>query len=250
MYNGDAMLYILGLGVEPLEHATIETLQALGRCDVIWTQGLTLPEQRFLRRFAPKGKWRVLPAREAGERWADLLARDLKAGRVVAWATRGHPFYWNAVAARLVAAAKQLKISWQTYGAVSPMGLALADMGVALGDEVLGLQSFDIAALNDKGIVVNPEWPLVLYSYASLSPQGFSAALRLLLRRYPASHPVEWRRGAGRGERLRLGDLAKTRVALDNVSILCLPALRRSKSKLGRTSEKPMTRTPEAASRS
>lgn len=176
-----------------------------------------------------------------------LLSRELKAGRTAAWVTCGHPFYWNALAGRLVRTAKKLGVGWQTYGAVSPMGLALADGGMALGDEVLGLQSFDFAALAGKGVTVNPEWPLVLYSYAALSRRRFAAALRSLLRCYPADHPVACRRGEGRSEGAVLGELAGRYQWLDSVSVFSLPALKRSKSKLGRTSEKPMPRTPERA---
>lgn len=249
MYNGGLMahFYVLGLGVEPRHHATIEVLQALGRCDVIYAQGLTKDELRYLERFQPRRFWKRLPAGEPGPGLHAALTRDLKSGHTAAWVTRGHPFYWNSIATQLVKTAQRLGVSWSTYGAVSPMGLALADMGVALGDEVQGLQSFDFSALTGDSLSVNPEWPLVLYSYGALKKSDFDSAVGRLLRIYPAAHPVEWRQGFGRTETLSLGILGSRFGDLDVVSVICLPSLRRSRSKLGRTSEKPMPRTPERA---
>ena len=58
-------LYILGLGVDPIDHTTVEVLQSIGECERLYVQGLEKEHIRYLSRFCDAG--RILPVPEGGK---------------------------------------------------------------------------------------------------------------------------------------------------------------------------------------
>lgn len=209
MINDKAELLLLGLGVDPEKHATIEVLQALGTCDAACVEGA---DPRFVKRYAPKARL-VKDPRKA-----------LAAGQRVALVTLGHPFYWSATAGKLLAEGWK----WRTFGAVSPMGVAISDLGVTLGVTIYGLQAFDYAAAAAREVVINRSWPLVLYFCAK-------PAAPAKLDGYPPSHPVFLCRGDNRPRELTLSEVPKLLKKLGPGDVLYLPALEEPKSRVGRT---------------
>ncbi len=117
-----ATVHLLGLGVSPRDHASVEVLAAAGACRKILASGLAEPDRKFLAEFAPKGALVAAPEPKAAV--AALLA-EAKAGRDCALVTPGHPFYFSALGGAVVAACEAAGVAWKSYGAVSPMGVGL-----------------------------------------------------------------------------------------------------------------------------
>ena len=241
-------LYLLGLGVEPREHATLEVLQAAGECDVLFCSGLDAKSRRFLSRFAAK-RARIVALGEGETEAASTrkIVAALVAGRTAALVTPGHPYYWSALAGTLAVEAGKRGFEWGTFGAVSPMGLALAVSGVTLGMNVHGMQSFDARALVERDGKINLSWPLVVYFYSGLDRKTFRALAARLVREYGASHPAVWCR-VGAAKRVeRVGALAGGFKALGPARVLFLEPKVESTSTVGRTDFHPMKRDDKKA---
>lgn len=186
-----ALFYVLGLGVDPAQHATVETLQAAGACDAVYCAGLDRRQREFLARFLAPGA-ALIEARGAEGEAARNIGAKLSQGKTVGLATPAHPFYWNGLAGRIVGECVKGGVPWQTFGAVSAMGLAISKVGLTLGTDIFGLQSFDAAALAARPVVLNPEWPVVIYFYAPLAPKDYDRTLKALGAFFPAAHEAYW----------------------------------------------------------
>jgi hypothetical protein len=241
-------LYLLGLGVKPSDHATVEVLQAAGLCASVYAQGLDAGQERFLRRFCAPGALKSLPRAADEEALAGRLVKEASRGRRVALATLGHPFYWSGAAGRLIAACARAEVPWRTFGSVSPMGVAIAELGVTLGTTIYGLQSFDYAALASRAVAVNKGWPLVVYFYSPLSRTAYASALDVLGAVYPAGHAVHWCGAPGKPRALTLGALRRLYGELSAATVLYLPALESPRTRAGRTEHHSMKRRREASS--
>jgi len=238
-------LYLLGLGVEPVEHATLEVLQAAGRCDVLFCEGLDETQRAFLARFARKGRVEVLAGSEDSR--AKAVGAALAADRTAALVTPGHPYHWSGLAGKLVALAEKKGIAWRTFGAVSPMGLALSISGVTLGTNVHGMQSFDCRALAEKKAAINLAWPLVVYFYDAVDEKTYAAALKRLTAEYGADHPALWCSADGANEASRVGALGAAFKSLRASRVLFLERKIESKSRTGRTDFNPRKRDDKKA---
>lgn len=216
-----AKLFVVGLGVEPSQHATVEGLQALGRCQLVLAAGMTPAQRKALAPYCGRGKI-VAVAKGAAEKAAGKRAlAELARGKVVALASAGHPFYWSGLAGELVRACKKKGVAWETFGAISPMGVAIAEVGVTLGTDVFGLQSFDYAAVAEKGVALNPEWPLVVYFASPLDRKTYGRAFERLRAFYPAGHAAVWCLAPGaRKMELRALEREYARVGSDTVIYL------------------------------
>jgi hypothetical protein len=241
-------LYLLGLGVEPTEHASLEVLQAAGQCDVLFCSGLDAAQRAFLARFAAKGAELVtVDARGSDAVWARKVGALLAAGKTAGLVTPGHPYYWSALGGKLVVQAGKKGVEFRTFGAVSPMGLALAVSGVTLGMNVHGLQSFDCRQFVERKAEVNLSWPLVVYFYSDLDKKTFAAAAKRLVREYGEAHPAVWCRVGGKREIARVGELADGFADLRPGRVLFLEPKVESKSTVGRTDFHPMPRDDKKA---
>ena len=240
-------LYLLGLGVEPAEHGTIEVLQAAGECDVLFCDGLDDAQRRDLSRYCARGKVAPIDARAGEDAAAKKIMAALAAGKTVGFATLGHPFYWSALGGRLVVSAAKKGVEWQTFGAVSPMGLALSVSGVTLGTNVHGMQAFDARSLAAKGATINLAWPTVVYFYAPLDAGAYGRVVARLTRDYGAAHPALWCSVGPARKAERVGDLAGRFGELRPGRVLYLDRKVVSKSVLGRTDSHPMKRDDKKA---
>jgi hypothetical protein len=241
-------LHLLGLGVEPGEHATLEVLQAAGECDVLFCSGLDAKSRRFLSRFAAKGARIVALGEGDGEEAAfRKVAAALAAGKTAALVTPGHPYYWSALAGRLAVEAGKKGVECATFGAVSPLGLALAASGVTLGMNVHGLQAFEARALVERKGRLNLSWPLAVYFYSGADRKTFSALVARLTREYGADHPAVWCRAGAARSVGRVGDLAAALKDLGPSRVLFLEPKLESTSTIGRTDFHPMKRDDKKA---
>jgi hypothetical protein len=240
-------LYLLGLGVEPAEHGTIEVLQAAGQCDVVFCDGLDAAQRRDLSRYCARGEVSPLDARAGESAAAKKILAARAAGKTVGFATLGHPFYWSALGGRLAVAAAKKGVEWRTFGAVSPMGLALSVSGVTLGTNVHGMQAFDARSLAEKAAVVNLAWPTVVYFYLPLDAAAYARVVARLSREFGDAHPALWCSAGAEGKAGRVGDLAGAFGELRPGRVLFLERKVISKSVLGRTDNHPMKRDDKKA---
>lgn len=225
-----ATVHLLGLGVTPRDHASVEVLAAAASCRLILAAGLAPADRRFLSGFAPKNA-----VKEAGADAVAVLLAQAKAGRDCALATPGHPFYFSALGGALVAACEKAGVPWKSFGAVSPMGVALSSVGATLGTTIHGLQSFEHAALAGKAVSPNPVWPLVVYFYEPVTPASFAAAAQRLSRLYPAGHRVRWCSGAAVLKTTTVQALAGQGRDAGPQAVLYLEARAKPSVRLGRT---------------
>lgn len=229
-----ATVYLLGLGVSPRDHASVEVLQAAASCKTILAGGLSAADKKFLSAFAPKGA--VKDAADAEKTVAALLA-EARAGRDVALATPGHPFYYSALGGALVSACEKAGVRWRSFGAVSPMGVGLSAVGATLGTTIHGLQSFEHAALGGKDVTPNPVWPLVVYFYEPVTPAGYRSAVDRLAALYEPGHLAVWCSGKAAGRRDTVAQLKARQADAGPDAVLYLPARSKPSVNLGRTDE-------------
>lgn len=229
-----ATVYLLGLGVSPRDHASVEVLQAAASCKTILASGLAAADKKFLSAFAPQGA--VKDAADAEKTVAALLAQA-KAGRDCALATPGHPFYFSALGGALVAACEKAGVAWKSFGAVSPMGVGLSAVGATLGTTIHGLQSFEHAALGSKEVTPNPVWPLVVYFYEPVTSASYESAVKRLAALFEPGHLVVWCSGKAAGRRATVAQLAEQQGDAGPEAVLYLPARAKPSVNLGRTDE-------------
>lgn len=228
-----SVVHLLGLGVAPRDHASVEVLQAAGACRLVLARGLSPADRKFLAGFAPRGAVRPAPEDDAAA--VAALLKEAKAGRDCALATPGHPFYFSALGGALVAACEKAGVPWRSFGAVSPMGVALSAVGATIGTTIHGLQSFEHAALAGRAVAPNPVWPLVVYFYEPVTPASYAAAAARLAEYYPAAHLAVWCSGRAAGRRDTVGALASRAGDAGPDAVLYLPARAKASTTLGRT---------------
>lgn len=172
-------LIICGLGVRIPEETTLETLQALGDCRVVYCDLDDKKARSWL-----SGYCRALK-RPAGA--AEVVAAARKGGAGLAvW---GHPQFSSRLAREVELAARKAGLSYRVYGAISPIGSVFARSVSFLGGDYgyQGIQAYSVETLLDDPRAVTGELPLVLYAEES-RPSQWKAALQGLRRLYPGRH--------------------------------------------------------------
>ncbi|MBI5629770.1 MAG: hypothetical protein HY921_02665 [Elusimicrobia bacterium] len=230
-------LFLLGLGVDPEAHATMEVLQALGESSVAFVQGLDARQLKYLAGFMKKGgRLKAVPPSGPGEARAvsEILER-LEDGRTAAWATLGHPFYWGSAAGRLVAECGKRGVAWKTFGAISPAGVALSEAGETLGTTIYGVQSFDYSYLAEGRAQTNPNWPMVVYFTPPIERKAFERCAAWIASQYPAAHPVLWCGSpSGKPGISPVSELGASFRRISCSAVLYLAARQDARSKVGR----------------
>ncbi|TPW18478.1 MAG: hypothetical protein FD126_3429, partial [Elusimicrobia bacterium] len=148
---------IAGAGVHAPYQVSLDSLKAVGACDVLFTE-LEEPEATaFLRLFC--ADVRAVPEGEAGP---SAMLAEARPGRSVALVTRGHPFVAGTLARRLVREAREAGAEVDVYGAVSSF-----DTTVSLASE-LGYIDWDAThhypheVLTEHGVVPHKRIPTIL----------------------------------------------------------------------------------------
>lgn len=232
--SASGRVYFVGLGLEPREHASVESLVALGECRRVFHEGLERDDLAALKPFCRRGA--LTAAR--GPRWIASAAGAAARGESVAFATLGHPFYAGASGAALAAACDARRVPWTSFGAVSPMGVALSRAGVTLGTNVWGLQAFEHRAFVSATPVPNAAWPTALYFLSGPDRKSTEACARRLAEFFPADHECLWCSGPREGEKTTVAALSRDR-GVSRRAVLYLPAAREATTPLGRTGAAP-----------
>lgn len=226
-------LYFVGLGLIPREHVTIESLVALSGCDRIFAIDLTKDDIQLITPYRGRATIEKVissKARDIINRIAGHLVRE----EVVAIVTFGHPLYFGSIASDLVAICRRADVPWTSFGAVSPLGVALSAVGVTLGTSIWGIQAFEHRAFVRNKPIINRTWPTVIYFFDEANSESVRGCVRAISKVFGQSYSCRWC--------VELGDNSVTPLELYREAhlvtrghVLYLPAPDKASTKLGRT---------------
>ena len=173
-------LIICGLGVRVPEETTLECIQALADCRVVFSDLEDVKARAWLAGYCKSLK---TPASAA-----EVLSSAVKAGGV-GLAVWGNPQSSSRLAREVELAAQKSGLAYRVFGAISPIGSVFARSVSFLGGDYgyQGIQSYDLdAVLGDAKSTVTA-LPLVLYAERG-EPAKWATALKRLAAGYPAGH--------------------------------------------------------------
>lgn len=172
-------LLICGLGVRVPEETTLESLQALADCRVVYTD---LDDQKGRNWLAGYCQDLKTPASAAA-----ILKDAAKGG--VGLAVWGNPQSSSRLAREVELGAQKAGLAYRVLGAISPIGSVFARSVSFLGGDYgyQGIQSYDLQTVLDDAKAATTELPLVLYAERG-EPAKWAAALKRLAPGYPAGH--------------------------------------------------------------
>lgn len=172
-------LLICGLGVRVPEETTLESLQALADCRVVYCD---LDDKKARAWLAGYCKVINTPA-TAGV----ILKEAAKGG--VGLAVWGNPQSSSRLAREVELGALKAGLAYRVLGAISPIGSVFARSVSFLGGDYgyQGIQSYDLQTVLDDSKAATAELPLVLYAERG-EPAKWAAALKRLAAGYPPGH--------------------------------------------------------------
>lgn len=211
----EKMIRICGLGTRPPEETTLETLQALEGCRVVFSDVADEGVFDWL-----KGYCRKLSRPKSA---AEIVAAARKEGPV-GLAVWGHPQFSSLLARRVQNEARKAGVPFTVAGAISPIGSAFARSVSFLGGDYgyQGIQGYELGTLLAKPGAMTTELPLVVYAEAAAAGD-WSRFHDLLKSSYPAAHEVIVYPASGAPERRQtVGSLSEGRA--EGAVVLVPPA--------------------------
>jgi len=184
-------LIICGLGVRVPEETTLESLQALADCRVVYSDLGDKKARAWLAGYCRSLK---TPASAAA------VLKDAAAGGVGV-AVWGNPQSSSRLAREVELGAQKAGLPYRVYGAISPIGSVFARSVSFLGGDYgyQGIQSYDLETVLEDAKAATTELPLVLYAERG-EPAKWKAALSRLARSYPPGHKARLYAPAGESE--------------------------------------------------
>ncbi|MBI3554142.1 MAG: hypothetical protein HY077_16720 [Elusimicrobia bacterium] len=189
------MIRICGLGVNPPAETTLETLQVLGACRVVYCDLADQKTFGWLKDYCRKV--------ERPKSAAQVVAAAKIKGDV-GLAVWGHPQFSSELARQVQLQSRKAKIPYQVIGAISPIGSAFARSVSFLGGDYgyQGIQAYELETLLADSKVLTTRLPLVVY--AESAPRArWKKLFELLRERYPKDQEVRLYPVGGR-ERIAL----------------------------------------------
>jgi len=212
-------LIICGLGVRVPEETTLETLQALADCRVVYSD---LGDEKARAWLAGYCKALKTPASAA-----EVLNSAAKSG-AVGLAVWGNPQSSSRLAREVELGAQKAGLEFRVYGAISPIGSVFARSVSFLGGDYgyQGIQSYDVSAVLEDARTATSALPLVLYAESASAAQ-WREALKRLAENYPAGHKARLYRPDAETE----GELAALKPGERSVVLIPPAALREVRTK-------------------
>jgi len=172
-------LIICGLGVRVPEETTLESLQALADCRVVYCDLEDKKGRDWL-----KGYCRALKTPAS----AAAVVADAKKGGV-GLAVWGQPQFSSRLARDVELAAAKAGVEYRVFGAISPIGSVFARSISFLGGDYgyQGIQAYSVQTLLEDPKAARVDLPLVLYAEKA-SPAEWAAILKRLGASYPKGH--------------------------------------------------------------
>lgn len=173
-------LIICGLGVRVPEETTLESLQALADCRVVYCDLEDKKARAWLAGYCRELK---TPSSAAA------IIRDAAAGGAVGLAVWGQPQFSSRLARETELAAAKAKLPYRVFGAISPIGSVFARSVSFLGGDYgyQGIQAYSVETLLADAKAARTDLPLVLYAEVN-APAQWAAALKSLAAAYPKGH--------------------------------------------------------------
>lgn len=173
-------MIICGLGVRVPEETTLETLQALADCRVVYTDLDDKKARAWLGGYCKSLK--------TPKSAADILSAAAEGGGV-GLAVWGNPQSSSRLAREVELAAQKAGLAYRVLGAISPIGSVFARSVSFLGGDYgyQGIQAYDLQTVLDDAKAATTELPLVLYAERG-APASWKTALKRLAAGYPAGH--------------------------------------------------------------
>lgn len=184
-------LIICGLGVRVPEETTLESLQALADCRVVYSDLDDKKARTWLAGYCKSLKTPASPA---------AVLKDAADGGVGV-AVWGNPQSSSRLARDIELGAQKAGLSYRVYGSISPIGSVFARSVSFLGGDYgyQGIQSYDLETVLEDAKAATTELPLVLYAERG-APAKWKTALARLAKGYPAGHKARLYAPAGETE--------------------------------------------------
>ncbi|MDP3544068.1 MAG: SAM-dependent methyltransferase [Elusimicrobiota bacterium] len=173
-------LIICGLGVRVPEEITLESLQALADCRVVYCD----LEDKAARAWL-KGYCRELKFPGSAE---EVVRDAVKAGGV-GLAVWGQPQFSSRLARETELAAVKAGVAYRVFGAISPIGSVFARSVSFLGGDYgyQGIQAYSVETLLADEKAARIDLPLVLYAEKTNAAE-WATVLERLAGAYPKGH--------------------------------------------------------------
>ena len=185
-------VYLCGLGVFPPQTATVEVLQAISECDVIFNNLPGIGISEFLGLFCKRRRPVAFRYEQDAVLCGDLILSEVAAGKTVGFVTFGHPLLFGPLSHNVIKVCKSKGIAWKAFGAVSSMDAALAAGGMVMGYSYPGFQVFEMTS--DSGLKhlerASNQLPIVVYFADGMGEDGLKGLLKALSARFPSTHKV------------------------------------------------------------
>jgi hypothetical protein len=191
----EPIVRVCGLGVHPPGEITLETIQALSECRVVFCDVADKKVFAWLEGYCSK----VKRPKNAAE-----IVSEAKKGGLVGLAVWGHPSFSSLLAREAQVALRKAGLTYRVYGAISPIGSAFARSVSFLGGDYgyQGIQGYELQTLLDDPSALSLKLPLVVYAEDAPAAR-WEGLTKLLREKYPKEHGLSvYPAGtsAGRGE--------------------------------------------------
>jgi tetratricopeptide (TPR) repeat protein len=171
-------LRLCSLGLFPPYTASAEVIGALAGCDVVFNNVAGPETSEWLWSLSPRCVPATFDGARDANRWADRIFRELRAGRVVAFATRGHSQVLGELAYRLLGRSRDAGIPCLPFG-----GLSCFDVMSAAADdwpvEPEAMAAYDLQAL-ERGAPLDPSRPTAIFFYLGVDAERIRSLGRRL----------------------------------------------------------------------
>jgi uncharacterized protein YabN with tetrapyrrole methylase and pyrophosphatase domain len=198
------MIHIVGAGIEPQAHLSLESVAALNLCEEFWTNvasdahsqlpGLLPMKVRSLRPFYLSDRPRIDSYRMIVEH---IIERAKRYGNI-GYLTQGNPIVFDSVTAGLLRARQLGILDVKIYPAISSLDTLLIDV---LYDPAKGLQVHEATGFVLNRTVIDPRAALLLLQpsvFGSHMPRlstkvspDLLPLMEALYAYYPPEHPVK-----------------------------------------------------------
>jgi tetratricopeptide (TPR) repeat protein len=221
-------LRLISLGADPPRNITLDALQAIATCDVLFVNVSSDLVMDLLTTFC---RGEVRPINFVDEETRKICARQVLdavgPGLTVGYATYGHVMLYGPLTMLLTRMCRRMKIPFAAWAGVSIIDRVLADSGVVLGDGFHGFQLYDATELA-LGAVLNPAAALAVYfsDIHGATAEFYARVQETILKAYPASHEGLLWGSDGAVERLAAGKIAAAHKRLGGHRQLFVPAAR------------------------
>ncbi len=197
-------VYIIGLGIKPIQHLTLEAASAMRACRTVFTVDHGFGVLDYIRKLGPRvvdlipeykeGRHRLDTYQHMAAKVIDQALRDPP----VALAVYGHP-QWLVFPSELVSdAARHLGLNVTAIAGISSIDTLVLELGIDPAAE--GMQIFEATGMVVNKMPITPTVPCVilqadafnneLFSTTRQKSERYTALIEYLATFYPMDHKL------------------------------------------------------------